>query len=39
MGIEEELNKIYEEKAKGAQVRSREKYVEFGEQNNFYFLG
>jgi hypothetical protein len=25
-------------KAKGAQIRSREKWVEFGEKNNAYFL-
>jgi hypothetical protein len=27
------------QKAKGAQIRSREKWVEFGEKNNAYFLG
>jgi hypothetical protein len=31
--------KIYQEKAKGAQVRTREQWVELGEKNNSYFLG
>ena len=26
-------------KAKGAQIRSREKWIELGEKNNSYFLG
>jgi hypothetical protein len=30
--LEKELEQIYEQKAKGAQIRSREKWVEFGEQ-------
>jgi hypothetical protein len=34
-----ELEQIYEQKAKGGQIRSREKWVEFGEKNNAYFLG
>ena len=37
--LEKELDQIYEQKAKGAQIRSREKWVEFGEKNNAYFLG
>ena len=37
--IEKELAKIYEQEAKGAQVRSMEKWVECGEKNNSYFLG
>jgi len=37
--LEHKISKIYENKAKGAQVRSREKWVELGEKNNSYFLG
>ena len=37
--IEIELVKIYEQKPKGAQIRCREKWVEYGEKNNSYFLG
>jgi hypothetical protein len=37
--LEKELEQIYEQKAKAAQIRSREKWVEFGEKNNCYFLG
>ena len=37
--IEIELVKIYDQKAKGAQIRCREKWVEYGEKNNSYFLG
>jgi hypothetical protein len=37
--IEKELEQIYIQKAKGAQIRSREKWVELGEKNNLYFLG
>ena len=37
--LENNITKIYEQKAKGAQIRSREKWVEFGEKNNSYFLG
>ena len=36
--IEKELEPIYSQKAKGAQIRSREKWVELGEKNNSYFL-
>ena len=36
--LEIKLEKIYQEKAKGAQVRAREQWVELGEQNNSYFL-
>ena len=35
--IEKELEQIYNQKAKGAQIRSREKWVELGEKNNSYF--
>ena len=37
--IEKELEQIYNQKAKGAKIRSREKWVELGEKNNSYFLG
>jgi transcriptional antiterminator Rof (Rho-off) len=37
--LEKELGQLYEQKAKGAQIRFREKWVEFGENNNAYFLG
>ena len=37
--IEKELEQIYNQKEKGAQIRSREKWVELGEQNNSYSLG
>ena len=37
--LEKELDQIYEQKAKGAEIRSREKWVEFSEKNNAYFLG
>ena len=37
--LEKELEQIYEQKSKGAQIRSREKWVEFGGKNNAYFLG
>ena len=37
--LEHKISKIYENKAKGAQVRSREKWVELEEKNNSYFLG
>ena len=37
--IETELVKIYDQKAKGAQSRCREKWVEYGGGNNSYFLG
>jgi hypothetical protein len=30
---------LKEKKAKGAQIRCREKWVEYGEKNNSYFLG
>jgi hypothetical protein len=33
--LEKELEQIYEQKAKG-KIRSREKWVEFGEKNNVY---
>ena len=35
--IEIKLVKIYDQKAKGAQIRCREKWVEYGENNNSYF--
>ena len=37
--LEKELEQIYEQKAKGVQIRSQEKWVEFGEKINAYFLG
>jgi hypothetical protein len=37
--IEIELVKIYDKKTKGAQIRCREKWVEYGEKNYSYFLG
>ena len=37
--IEKELEQMYNQNAKGAQIRSREKWVELGEQNNSYLLG
>ena len=36
--IETELVKIYDQKDNGAQIRCREKWVEYGEKNNSYFL-
>jgi hypothetical protein len=36
---EHSVSQIYIQKAKGAQIRSREKWVELGEKNNSYFLG
>jgi hypothetical protein len=37
--IEKELEQIYNQRAKGAQITSREKLVELGENNNSYFWG
>jgi hypothetical protein len=37
--LEHKISKAYENKAKGAQVRSRGKWMELGEENNSYFLG
>ena len=37
--IEKELEQCYNQKSKGAQIRSRAKWVELGETNNSYFLG
>ncbi len=36
--LQEELNSLYLEKAKGAFVRSRAKWLEFGEKNSVYFF-
>lgn len=36
--LQEELNSLYLEKAKGAFVRSRAKWLEFGEKNSAYFF-
>jgi hypothetical protein len=36
--VEEQINKIYDYKAKGAQIRSRAEWIEKGEKNNKYFL-
>ena len=35
--LEKELEQIYEQKAKGVQIRSREKWVEFGEKKQCLF--
>jgi hypothetical protein len=35
--LEKGLEQIYEQKAKGAQIRSREKWVEFGEKKQCLF--
>ena len=37
--IEEKLGKLYDSKTKGAQIRSRIKWVEEGEKNTKFFLG
>ena len=37
--LEREISDIYDIRAKGAQIRSREKWFELGEKNNSYFLG
>ena len=37
--IEIDIVKIYDQKAKGEKIRCREKWVEYGEKNNSYFLG
>ena len=37
--LEKELESCYEYKAKGAQIRSRQEWIEKGEKNNSYFLG
>ena len=34
-----ELNNLIAQKAKGAAVRSRARWMEYGENNNKYFLG
>ena len=39
MEIEKEIERYYEYTAKGAQIRSRQEWVEKGERNNSYFLG
>ncbi len=36
--LKEELDNIYKEKAKGAFIRSRVKWLEFGEKNSTFFL-
>ena len=36
--LEKELEQIYEQKAKGTQIRSREKWVEFGEKKQCLFF-
>ena len=36
--LEIKLEKIYQEKAKGAQVRAREQWVELGEKNISYVI-
>ena len=37
--IENIQTRIYDLKAKGAQISSNEKWIELGEKNNSYFLG
>ena len=37
--LENELSKLYDKKSKGAQIRSRVKWIEEGERNTSYFLG
>ena len=37
--IESELENLYASEAKGAQVRSRVKWIEEGEKNTKFFLG
>ena len=37
--IENKIEKIYEYKAKGTQIRARQDWIEKGEKNNAYFLG
>ncbi len=34
-----QINEIYDQKAKGAQIRSRAEWIEQGERNSKYFLG
>lgn len=38
MKLKNQLNKIYDEKAKGHQIRSRVKWIEEGEKSTSYFL-
>ena len=37
--LESKLNEMYNEKAKGAQIWSKSKWIEEGEKNTKYFLG
>ena len=37
--LKRKIDLLYEEKAKGAQIRAREKWLEQGEKNTKYFLG
>lgn len=36
--LENQLDKLYENKSKGAQIRSRDKWIDEGEKNSSYFL-
>ena len=37
--LENELSQLYDKKSKGAEIRSRVKWIEEGERNTSYFLG
>ena len=37
--LENELSQLYDKKSKGAQIRSRVKWIEEGERYTSYFLG
>lgn len=37
--LQTQLNELYHKKAKGAQIKSRAKWINEGEKNTKYFLG